>query len=480
MTAHRLHQMLVDQEISAEEIVNAVYRRIEAVEDKIKAYLLLTKERAIGQARAVDKQIQAGQDVGPLAGIPLAIKDNMCIDGVRTTCASKILYNFVPPYSATVVEKLDGSGAVTMGKTNLDEFAMGSSTENSGFAPTRNPWDTSRVPGGSSGGSAAAVAAHETVLGLGSDTGGSIRQPAALCGVVGMKPTYGTVSRYGLVAFASSLDQIGPFSKDVTDCALLLNAICGHDPKDSTSARMNYPDFTSYLNGSIQGMKIGVPKEYMGQGIDPEVRRVIQNALKKMAELGAEVEETTLPHTEYALPVYYIIAPAEASSNLARYDGVKYGLRDEQAQDVVDMFKRSRSQGFGTEVKRRIMLGTYALSAGYYDAYYLKALKVRTLIKQDFDRAFEKYDLLVAPTAPTTAFKVGDKVDDPMQMYLQDVCTLSINLAGIPGMSVPCGLAHDLPVGLQLIGKPFGEGTLLTMAHAFEQSTEYHRLQPAL
>ena len=473
MTAHRLHEMLVKKEITAEEITRAVFGRIDAVEDKIRAYVTLTRELAEQKAREVDKAIADGETIPPLAGIPVAIKDNMCTKGVRTTCSSKILYNFVPPYDATVIKRLRENSVVMTGKTNLDEFAMGSSTENSAFFPTCNPWDTSRVPGGSSGGSAAAVAAGETILALGSDTGGSIRQPAAYCGVVGLKPTYGAVSRYGLVAFASSLDQIGPLARDVTDCALLCNIICGHDPMDSTSVPYDKPDYTSFLTGDVKGMRIGVPREYMGEGVEPAVREVIREAVKVFAGMGAEVEETSLPHSEYALPAYYLIAPAEASSNLARYDGVRYGHRAENPADVVDMFMKTRSEGFGPEVKRRIMLGTYALSAGYYDAYYNKALKARTLIKGDFDRAFEKYDLLLSPVAPGTAFKRGEKMDDPLQMYMVDICTFSINIDDIPTISIPAGFVDNLPVGLQLMGKPFGEGDILRAAYAFEQNTGF-------
>ena len=480
LTAHELHDLLIKKEISAEELNLAVFDRIEAVEDRVKAYVTMTKERALEQARSVDRQINDGEKISPLAGIPVAIKDNMCIDGVRTTACSKILANFVPPYSATVVKRLDGAGAIMVGKTNCDEFAMGSSTENSAFFITRNPWDTERVPGGSSGGSAAVIAAGEAICSLGSDTGGSIRLPASFCGVVGLKPTYGAVSRYGLIAFASSLDQIGPFTRDVADCAAMLNVICGHDPLDSTSANYNMPDFTGFLKNDVQGLKIGVPREYMVEGIHPEVREAIEQALSLLEALGAHVEYTTLPHTEYALSTYYLIAPAEASSNLARYDGVRYGYRAENADDVIDMFMKTRSEGFGSEVKRRIMLGTYALSAGYYDAYYLKALRVRTLIKQDFDRAFEKYDLLVSPVCPTTAFRIGEKTEDPLEMYLSDVCTISINLAGIPGMSIPCGFAQGMPVGLQLMGRHFDEGTLLRAAYTFEQNTDYHKAFPEL
>ncbi|OAT85431.1 Asp-tRNA(Asn)/Glu-tRNA(Gln) amidotransferase subunit GatA [Desulfotomaculum copahuensis] len=480
LSAHELHGMLVKKEISAAEICADVFQRIDRTEERIKAFVTLTREEALARAREVDKKIAAGEEIHPLAGIPVAVKDNMCTRGVRTTCSSKILSNFIPPYNATVVEKLMQADAVMVGKTNLDEFAMGSSTENSGFFTTANPWDTERVPGGSSGGSAAAVAAGEAVLALGSDTGGSIRQPAALCGVVGLKPTYGAVSRYGLVAFASSLDQIGPFTRDVEDCARLFNAICGHDPLDSTSAPGKQPDYTGFLTDDIKGLKIGVPAEYMGEGIDPAVKEVIGRAMKQLAALGVEIEETSLPHSRYALPTYYLIAPAEASSNLARYDGVRYGYRAEDAADVVDMFMKTRSRGFGTEVKRRIMLGTYALSAGYYDAYYLKALKVRTLIKQDFDRAFERFDALLSPTAPSPAFKRGEKTDDPLQMYMSDICTLAVNLAGVPGISLPAGFVDGLPVGMQLIGKPFGEGTLLRLAYAFEQHTDHKSRRPAL
>jgi aspartyl-tRNA(Asn)/glutamyl-tRNA(Gln) amidotransferase subunit A len=480
LTAHELHDLLVKKEISAVELNEAVFKRTDAVEDKVRAFITPTRQEALARARQVDKKIAAGEPVHPLAGIPVAVKDNMCTKGVRTTAASKILYNFIPPYSATVVTRLEEAGAAVVGKTNLDEFAMGSSTENSGFFPTRNPWGLDRVPGGSSGGSAAAVAAGECVIALGSDTGGSIRQPASFCGVVGIKPTYGAVSRYGLIAFASSLDQIGSFGRDVTDCALLLSAISGHDPLDSTSAHFERQDYTKTLKDGVRGMKIGVPREYMAEGIDQEVREAVEGAMRQYESLGAVVEYTSLPHTEYALPTYYLIAPAEASSNLARYDGVRYGYRAPEVEDVVDMFMKTRSQGFGAEVKRRIMLGTYALSAGYYDAYYLKALKVRTLIKEDFDRALEKYDVLLSPTSPTAAFRFGEKTDDPIQMYLSDVCTLSINLAGVPGMSLPCGFVDGMPVGLQIVGRHFDEATVLRAAYAFEQSTDYHRRFPGL
>lgn len=472
--------MLVKKEVSAAEITKAVFQRIDQVEDKVKSYITLTREQAETQAAEVDKKLAAGEAIGPLEGIPLALKDNLCTEGILTTCASKMLENFVPPYTATAVQKLYDANLVLVGKTNMDEFAMGSSTETSNFHLTHNPWDIERVPGGSSGGSASAVAAGQAIVSLGTDTGGSIRQPAAYCGVVGMKPTYGAVSRYGAVPFASSLDQIGPITKDVTDMAYMLNAICGHDPLDSTSANLQHPDFTKYLVNDIKGLKIGVPKEYLAEGIDAQVKNCIKEAITKLTELGAHVEETSLPHTDYAMPTYYLLATAEASSNLARYDGVSYGFRAADAEDVVDMFKRSRSQGFGDEVKLRIMLGTYSLSAGYYDAYYLKALKVRTLIKQDFDQALEKFDLLLGPTSPSTAFKIGELIHDPIQMYLQDICTIPVNLAGLPAISLPCGLVNNLPVGLQLIGKAFDEGTLLRVAYTFEQNTEYHRLRPEL
>lgn len=479
-TAHELHHKLVNKEVSATELTRSVLERIRSVEENIKAYVSLTSEQALAKAAEVDQKIAAGEKILPLAGIPAAIKDNMCTQGVRTTCSSKMLENFVPPYDATVIEKLNAHDMVMVGKLNMDEFAMGSSTENSRFFPTRNPWNTDTVPGGSSGGAVAAVAADEAVYALGSDTGGSIRQPAAFCGVVGLKPTYGYVSRYGLIAFASSLDQIGPVTKDVRDNAIIMNAIAGHDSKDSTSANVKVPDFTSFLTGDIKGMKIGIPKEYFAEGMQPNVKAAIENAIKTFTDLGAVCEEMSLPHTEYALPAYYIIAPAEASSNLARYDGVRYGYRDVQAEDVVDMFKGTRSEGFGTEVKRRIMLGTYVLSSGYYDAYYLKALKVRTLIKQDFDRAFEKYDVLISPISPTVAFRFGEKAGDPLSMYLSDVCTIPINLAGIPAMSIPCGFSDGLPIGLQIMAKAFAEGEIYKAAYAFEQATDYHRRKPNL
>ncbi|WP_206812187.1 Asp-tRNA(Asn)/Glu-tRNA(Gln) amidotransferase subunit GatA [Paradesulfitobacterium ferrireducens] len=478
-SAAELHRLLENKEISASELTKAYLERINALEDKVKAFVTLTEDSALKQAAEVDSKLGRGDKLGPLEGIPMALKDNMCTEGVRTTCSSKILENFVPPYNATVAERLRQAGAIMLGKLNMDEFAMGSSTENSAFHVTRNPWDLERVTGGSSGGSAAAVAADQAVFTLGSDTGGSIRQPAAFCGVVGLKPTYGAVSRYGLIAYASSLDQIGPFTKDVRDNALVMNAIAGHDPKDSTSVPYEKPDYTEFLVNDIKGLKIGIPREYFGQGIDAEVDKVLRQAIETLKALGAEVEECSMPHTEYAMPAYYLIAPAEASSNLARYDGVRYGYRAQEAEDIISMFKKTRAEGFGDEVKRRIMLGTYALSAGYYDAYYLKAQKVRTLIKRDFDRVLEKYDVLLVPTAPTVAFKFGEKSTDPLAMYLSDVCTVPLNLAGLPGLTLPAGFAGGMPVGLQLMGKPFDEGTLYRVAYTFEQNTDFHKAKPA-
>ncbi|CUH96357.1 Glutamyl-tRNA(Gln) amidotransferase subunit A [Propionispora sp. 2/2-37] len=473
-TAQQLHQKLIDKEISAVEITKAVLSRMDQVEERVRAYITQTRDTALRQAQVVDEKLARGETIVPLAGIPGIIKDNMCTRGIKTTCASHMLENFVPPYDATVIEKLAVEGMVMTGKANMDEFAMGGSTENSGFFPTRNPWDMDRVPGGSSGGSAAAVAAGEAIWALGSDTGGSIRQPAAYCGVVGMKPTYGRVSRYGLVAFASSLDQIGPITRDVTDCALVMNAIAGYDPKDSTSINAAVPDYTQALVPNVKGLKIGIPREYFVDGMDTEVEHTVRKAIEQLVALGAECKEIAMPNTEYALSAYYLIAPAEASSNLARYDGVGFGHR-EPGNDIVAMYKKTRSEAFGPEVKRRIMLGTYALSSGYYDAYYLKALQVRTLVKQDFDRAFEDVDVLVTPTAPTTAFKIGEKTNDPLAMYVQDICTIPVNLAGVPGISVPCGFAGGLPVGMQIIGKPLDEETIIRVAYTFEQSNDYHK-----
>lgn len=481
LTIHELRDMLKKGETTAQAVTESVLDRITAVDDKVRAYITVTGDIARTQAAEADKRIKAKDAGSPLLGIPIAVKDNMCTEGIRTTCASKILGNFIPPYDATVVRKLKQAGSVICGKPNLDEFAMGSSTENSGFHITRNPWDLDRIPGGSSGGSAAAVAAGECIASLGSDTGGSIRQPAACCGVVGLKPTYGRVSRYGLVAFASSLDQIGPITKDVTDAAILMNVIAGRDHRDSTSANIAVPDFTLSLKKDVKGMKIGIPKEYFIEGMDPEVDKAVRDAVKTLEGLGATVKEVTLPHTGYAVATYYILATSEASSNLARYDGVKYGFRAEGAKDLLDMYMKSRSQGFGPEVKRRIMLGTYALSAGYYEAYYKKGQQARTLIKRDFDEAFKSVDIIATPTAPTAAFKIGEKSADPLQMYLSDIFTISVNLAGIPGISIPCGFTRDkLPIGLQLLGRHFDEESILHASFAYEQATEWHRGRPKI
>ncbi len=481
LTAHELHDKLKAREITAVELTESVYERIEEVEPHVKGYLTLTKEIALEQAGAADAGFQNGNEMPPLAGIPIAIKDVICTKDVRTTCASKILSNFVPPYDATVMTKLHQQGVVMIGKTNMDEFAMGSSTENSAYQLTHNPWDLETIPGGSSGGSAAVVSADTAICSLGSDTGGSIRQPAALCGVVGMKPTYGRVSRYGLVAFASSLDQIGPFTKDVTDCALVTNVICGNDEMDSTSVDIPVPDLTKSLINDVKGLKIGVPKEYFAEGLDTEVADCVHSAIAELEKLGASVEKISLPHTEYAIATYYIIAPAEASANLARYDGVRYGYRTEEPEDLINMYKKTRSEGFGQEVKRRIMLGTFALSAGYQDAYYRKAQKARTLIKSDFDAAFEKVDVIATPTSPTPAFKIGERTADPLQMYLCDVMTTPASHSGLPGISVPCGFVkRGLPVGLQLLAAPFDEETLLRVAYTFEQNTEHHLQKPTI
>jgi len=477
LTIHEAHGLLKAKKLSSVELTKACLERIKEVEPKLKALVSTTEELAISQAQKADQRIAKG-DIGPLTGIPVVLKDVLCTRGIKTTCSSKMLENFIPPYDATAVEKLNDCGAVTVGKANMDEFAMGSSTEHSAFFPTHNPWDLDRVPGGSSGGSAVAVAADECIFSLGSDTGGSIRQPAGFCSVVGMKPTYGRVSRYGLVAFASSLDQIGPLTKDVTDCALVMNAIAGFDNRDSTSVPEPTPDYTKCLNGDLKGLKLGVPKEYFVKGMQPEVEKALKDAIGKLEELGAKVDwEVSLPSTPNALAVYYIIAPSEASANLARYDGVKYGFSYKDTDSMWEAMEKTRQFGFGEEVKRRIMLGTYALSAGYYDAYYLKAQKVRTLIRREFDQAFKKYDALVTPTSPTVPFKIGEKLDDPVQMYLSDVCTLPINIAGVPGISIPAGFSNGLPIGMQFIGKPFGEETILKVAHAYEQATEWHKMR---
>ena len=474
--AHVLHDMLVNKEITSLELTEAVLARIDEVEGDVQAYLTVTRDEALAQAKAVDEKIARGEEIAFLEGIPGAIKDNICTKGVKTTCASRILQKFVPPYDATVVQKLAAQNPVVLGKTNLDEFAMGGSTENSAFHPTHNPWNTDCVPGGSSGGSAAAVAAGTAVWALGSDTGGSIRQPASFCGVVGMKPTYGRVSRYGLVAYASSLDQIGPITKDVTDCANILNIIAGRDEMDSTSIDSVVPDYTKSLVQDVKGLKIGLPKEYFVKGMDPEVEGAVKAAVKQLEALGAEVVEISLPNTDYAISTYYLIAPAEAATNLARYDGVSYGERAEDAADLVEMMTKTRSQYLGEEVKRRIMIGNYALSAGYYDAYYLKALKVRRLVKEDYDKAFKEVDVIICPAAPSVAYKIGEKIDNPLEMYLQDACTVPLNLAGLPGISVPCGYNKDkMPIGMQIIGKALDEETLIRVAYTYEQSQSYHQ-----
>jgi aspartyl-tRNA(Asn)/glutamyl-tRNA(Gln) amidotransferase subunit A len=478
LTAHELHDLIRSKQVSCREVTQSVLGRIQDVDYRVKSYVTVTHDLALELADAADQRIAAGEEISPLTGIPWAIKDNMCTRGVLTTCSSKILHNYRPIYDATVVERIARIMGVVVGKTNLDEFAMGSSTENSAFFVTRNPWDLDRVPGGSSGGSAAAIAADEAIVALGSDTGGSIRQPASFCGVVGMKPTYGRVSRYGLVAFASSLDQIGPITKDVTDCALVMNVIAGHDPRDSTSLDIPVPDYTKALVPDVKGLKIGVPAEFFAQGVAPEVSEAVMNAVELLASLGAEYKETSMPMVEYGLPTYYIIAPAEASSNLARYDGVRYGLRSREAPNPITMFEKTREEGFGAEVKQRIMIGTYALSAGYYDAYYVKAQKVRTLIRRDFERVFEEFDVIITPTSPTVAFGIGERTADPFKMKLADILTIPANMAGIPGISIPCGFSDGLPIGLQILGKSFDEETILRAAYAFEQATEFRDRKP--
>ena len=477
LTISELTAKIAKREVSAREATQACLDRVAKVDGQIHAFISHNDADALAQADAVDKLVEQGDIANrPLLGVPIGIKDVLAVKDHPLNCGSKILGNFVSPYDATVIEKLKAAGAIIFGRLNMDEFAMGSSTENSAFGITRNPWDTTRIPGGSSGGSAAAVAADEVIATLGTDTGGSIRQPAALCGCVGMKPTYGRVSRYGLVAFASSLDQVGPFSKDVRDNATLLNVISGYDKRDSTSVNQPVPDYTKALDGNIKGLRIGLPKEYMIGGLDPEVKAAVDAAVKQLQSLGATVEEISLPHTDYAAATYYIIAPAEASANLARFDGIRYCARVDGA-DPIELYSKTRGAGFGPEVKRRIILGTYVLSSGYYDAYYLRAQKVRTLIRQDFLKAFEKVDAIITPTTPTAAFKIGEKSDDPLQMYLSDVFTISCNLAGICGVSLPCGFTKSpkLPIGLQLLGKPFGEEVMLKIAHAYEQSTGWHK-----
>ena len=476
---HEVSDLLRRKELSSVDLTRTTLERIDHVEDRTKAFVTVTKELAMAQATAADARIDSG-NASILTGIPMQLKDNLCTKGTVTTCASHMLENFVPSYSATIAKKLYVEGAVLVGKGNLDEFAMGSSAENSAFFPTRNPWDLERVPGGSSGGPAAAVAAGESFYAVGSDTGGSIRQPAALCGVVGLKPTYGLVSRYGLIAFASSLDQVGPLTKDVTDSAIVLNAVAGHDPRDSTSVSYKKPDFTEKLRDGVRGLQVGVPKEYLVEGMEAGVENAFRQAVDVLEDLGAEIQEVSLPHSSFAMAVYYIIAPSEASANLARYDGVKYGYSAKNANSMWDALEKTRQDGFGPEVKRRIMLGTYALSAGYYDAYYLKAQKVRTIIRRELEEVFECVDVLVSPTSPTVAFKLGEKMDDPVQMYLSDILTQPANIAGIPAISVPCGLVSGLPVGLQIMAAPLREETLFQTAFAYEQATEWHTMHPEL
>src|ERR1051325_9984071 len=483
LTISELQKRLVSREVTAREAIQSSLQQIKRVDETVKAFLSYDEADALRQADKVDKLIASGAtlDSCPLLGAPIAVKDVLAVKGQPLNCASRILGKFISPYDATAIERLRAAGAIIFGRLNMDEFAMGSSTENSAFFTTRNPWDTSRIPGGSSGGSAAAVAADECFASLGSDTGGSIRQPAALCGCVGLKPTYGRVSRYGLVAFASSLDQIGPFSKDVRDAATLLGVISGHVPRDSTSVPEAVPDYTASLHGNIKGLKLGLPREYMVGGLDPEVKAAVDAAVKQLQSLGAEIVEISLPHTDYGVAVYYIVATAEASANLARFDGIRYGARVE-GNDPVELYSKTRGAGFGAEVKRRIILGTYVLSSGYYDAYYLRAQKVRTLIRQDFLKAFEQVDAIVTPTSPTAAFKIGEKTGDPLQMYLSDIFTISCNLAGICGLSLPCGFTRSpkLPIGLQILGQPFGEETILKIAHAYEQSTAWRKEKPLL
>ncbi|MEC8858074.1 MAG: Asp-tRNA(Asn)/Glu-tRNA(Gln) amidotransferase subunit GatA [Chloroflexota bacterium] len=473
------HNQLSSRQISSVELTRACLDQIDSVEGQIQSFLAFTPESALEQAARADQMLSAGEG-RPLTGVPVQIKDVMCTEGVTTTCASRMLENFIPVYNATAVEKLIGQGAVILGKGNMDEFAMGSSCENSAFHPTMNPWDLDRVPGGSSGGAAASVAAGEVIYSLGSDTGGSVRQPAALCGVVGLKPTYGLVSRFGLIAFASSLDQIGPVGRSVMDCALVLNALAGHDPRDDTSVAREPVDYSAGLGQELNGQRLGVPEEYFVEGMDPGVRRAIETGISVLEGLGASVRPVSLPSTRYALACYYIIAPSECSANLARYDGVKYGYSYQDTDDMWEAMEKTREHGFGPEVTRRIMLGTYSLSSGYYDAYYLKAQQARTLIRQDFDRVFQDVDALITPTSPVTAFKIGDKIGDPVQMYLIDICTLPVNIAGLPGLSVPCGFSDGLPVGMQLIGPHFSEETLLKAAHAYEVATDWNSERPAI
>ena len=479
-TVHELIEKLEKGETTSEEITKSYFKRIKGVEPKVKAYVSTLEEEALEKAKKIDEKRKSGEVLSKFAGIPIGIKDNMCIKGTKTTCSSKMLENFVAPYNATVIEKLNSEDLVYLGKLNMDEFAMGSSTEHSAFFITHNPWDLDRVPGGSSGGSAAAVAANMAPWTLGSDTGGSIRQPSSLCGVVGLKPTYGLVSRYGLVAFASSLDQIGPITKDVTDSAILLNLIAGHDEKDSTSMDIEKKDYTKSLVNNVKGMKIGLPKEYLGEGINEEVKKAVLDVAKKYEEMGAIVEDCSFDVGQYATSVYYIIADAEASSNLGRFDGIRYGYRSEKYDNLKDIYRNSRTEGFGPEVKRRIMVGTYVLSSGYYDAYYKKAQKVRTVIKDAYNKLFEKYDLLLTPTSPTTAFKIGEKTENPLEMYLADICTVPVNIGGLPGMNIPCALdSNGMPIGFQLIAKPFNEEAIFRAAYTYEQNTNFRENKPS-
>ncbi|HHW61413.1 MAG TPA: Asp-tRNA(Asn)/Glu-tRNA(Gln) amidotransferase subunit GatA [Syntrophomonadaceae bacterium] len=476
LTVHELQKLLARKESSAQEITRSIFSRIHATDEKIASFVTLTEEKAYEKASQIDKM----GNYQNLAGIPYALKDLFCTRDIRTTCCSRMLEDFVPPYDSYAGRRLEEAGGILVGKLNMDEFAMGSSTEHSAFFTTRNPWDLQRVPGGSSGGSAAAVAAEQVPFSLGTDTGGSIRQPAAFCGVVGLKPTYGRVSRWGVVSYSSSLDQVGTLTRDVMDAAIILNHISGYDPMDSTSVNTAVPDYTQFLDGEVRGMKIAFPREYFQAGVDEDVRAAVKNALQLYESLGAELEEVSLPCSEYALPTYYLIAPAEASANLARFDGVRYGLRDMEAENVVEMFSQSRARGFGDEVKRRLLLGTYALSSGYYEEYYLKALKVRQLIKQDFERIFADYDLIICPTTTRTAFKIDEEIDDPLTLYMNDILTVPVNMAGLPGMSIPCGFADGLPIGMQIIGRAFDEASMLKAAFAFEQQTEFHRAKPHL
>ncbi len=477
-TAHELLELIKNKEVKVEEVVNSHFKRIKDVDSKLGAYLYLAEEEAYNKARELDGKIEAGKAIGNLAGIPVSIKDNISVKGMQNSCASKMLQGYISPYDAHVIEKIKEQDGIILGKVNMDEYAMGSSTENSALQTTRNPWDLERVPGGSSGGSAVCVAASESPLSLGTDTGGSVRQPASLCGVVGLKPTYGRVSRYGAVAFGSTLDQIGTFARDVEDCALLNQYISGMDHRDSTTADIAVQNYKQSLKKDVKGMKIGVPREYFGEGLDPQVRKAVFDALKVFEENGAEVKECSLPLSDYSLAAYYIISSAEASSNLARFDGIRYGHRAAEFEDAVDIYYKSRSQGFGPEVKRRIMLGTYVLSAGYYDAYYKKALKVRNLIKNDFSKVLKEFDAIVCPTSPTTAFKIGEKSGDVLSMYLSDVYTVPVNVAGLPGISIPCGMVNDLPAGLQIIGDYYREDVLFNLAYSFESSTDWHKMKP--